>query len=172
MKKNLIYFVVMFAIVADQASATDILVACQAQDDDDNDQLDVHGYAPLHTAVQTGKIEEVQRLLKAGAKVNLPDSYGRTPLWWAAERNYTEIALILYNAGAIVDQAAQDGSTPLAVAASDGNKEMVEFLLVHGADPDHADKDGNTPVFYAMHAAYVRQICRNTQVTTQKATRL
>jgi len=47
------------------------------------DARDIHGYTPLHQAVQAGYPDLVAILLGKGAKVNARDQLGRTPLWHA-----------------------------------------------------------------------------------------
>lgn len=97
----------------------------------------------------TAYANEVKSLIKAGAHVDLPDSYGRTALWWAAERNQPEIMSVLIDAGANVDSKCSLGCTPLDVAACDGNKEAVECLLTHRANPNSINDNGDTPLHSA-----------------------
>ena len=59
------------------------------------DKRDTKGRTPLFNAAKNGDIEEVEKLLKAGADPNITDDYGVTPLHESTERSYAEIAELL-----------------------------------------------------------------------------
>jgi len=58
------------------------------------------GYELLQAA-EDGDLIEVEKLIEAGADVNLQDEWGNTALSEAAINGYTEIVEILKNAGAV-----------------------------------------------------------------------
>ena len=68
---------------------------------------------PLHGAVATGDINQVERLIAKGADVNAKDNHGFTPLHFAAERGDKDIAELLIVKGANIDAKNQYGTTPL-----------------------------------------------------------
>jgi len=101
-------------------------------------------YKTLTKAARAGNLEEVRRLLEAGANVNYadeddndPDSdiySGATALHYAAEQGNVAMAQLLIECGAAVDE--YDGSlwTPLFYAVDNGHRDMVALLIGHGAD--------------------------------------
>ncbi len=79
-------------------------------------------------------ITEIQKLIEAGADVNVTNSNGETPLYVASSKNQTEVVKLLLEAGADVNKGRiEDGYTPLHVA-SHGNFRVVKLLLDAGAD--------------------------------------
>jgi ankyrin repeat protein len=55
----------------------------------------------LLQAAEDGDLIEVEKLIEAGADVNLQDEWGNTALSEAVKKGYTEIVEILKNAGAV-----------------------------------------------------------------------
>ena len=60
----------------------------------------VGGTPDLITASMNNDIDEVIRLLEAGADVNARDEDGDTALMWAVFKGHKDVALVLYEAGA------------------------------------------------------------------------
>lgn len=60
----------------------------------------LHDGTALHLAVMQNDLPMVDRLLKAGASVNIPDAAGRTPLKMAAEQGDPELYATLKKVGA------------------------------------------------------------------------
>jgi len=86
----------------------------------------------LRTASREGNVEQVENLLREGARVDGRDSgNGRTALHYAAEGGHTSIAQRLVNAGANIDAEAGNGETPLHLARDKG--EVEAFLRQVGA---------------------------------------
>ena len=54
---------------------------------------------PLMEAARTGRLEVVQRLIKAGAQVNRLDFTGRSALAWAQEGRNPRVTSALQQAG-------------------------------------------------------------------------
>src|SRR5690606_4022357 len=67
------------------------------------------GSTPLQWAVYDNDVEEVRRLIKAGADVRIANDYGATPMSLAAEVANTEILKLLLDAGADVESPNADG---------------------------------------------------------------
>ncbi len=63
----------------------------------------------LTLAVNASRVNDVQRLLKSGADVNLPDAQGNTPLIIAALVENKQLVSLLLDAGANADLKNQDG---------------------------------------------------------------
>src|SRR5438105_4971557 len=84
----------------------------------------------LHSAVRTGKVEEVERLLKSGVSVNARDALGSTPLHDAAWAGDAEMVRVLVENGADVNaHHSEGGSTPLHYAILTGRPSVVRILL-------------------------------------------
>jgi cytohesin len=100
----------------------------------------------LVDAVRRGDVQEVARLLAAGADPNVKDLDGHTPLHYAAEQCRADIAELLLKHGADPNARDDHGKTPLHRAVAVGCVEVAELLLSRGADPNVRDKDGYTPL--------------------------
>ena len=103
----------------------------------------------LSDAVRTGNIEDVKKLLAAGADVNAKDMYEDTPLYEAVKLGYKGIAELLLANGANVNVKNNVGWVPLHMATALDHNEIVELLVTNGANVDAKDDDGSTPMHYA-----------------------
>ena len=108
----------------------------------------------LGVAVREGEIEEVRRLLAAGADPDLGlDEW--TPLMLAAMNGELEIAEMLLEAGASLSPAHGDYGTALGVAAvaiiapKEGESAMVDLLLDAGAATESGNGVMMTPLMFA-----------------------
>lgn len=110
---------------------------------------------PLHTAVENGDLEEVQRLLQTpGTEVDAVDEQWGTPLAVAISFDHMEIFTELISAGASVN-GVQDAPSllsvpPLVLAAYCGRRNIMEFLLKKGADIDRSVLSLGSPLVVAM----------------------
>ena len=107
------------------------------------------GRSPLSTAVQTGDLLQVERLLSQGTDVSAAEADGTTALHWAVQRDDVELTARLIAAGANVNAANRYQVTPLSLAALNGGAAMAGRLLDAGADPHQAALDGETPLLTA-----------------------
>jgi ankyrin repeat protein len=120
--------------------------------------LDI-GTTPLLRAARGADIPAIERLVAAGALVDLPQRDGITPLMAAvgagARATDTrgkfrtalealETADALLAAGAFVDQRDARGRTALHHAAAAGYTDVALLLVDRGADVAAADADGST----------------------------
>ncbi|MDP3111913.1 MAG: ankyrin repeat domain-containing protein [Thermodesulfovibrionales bacterium] len=96
------------------------------------------GNTPLMSAVGSGDINAVKRLLNEGADVNAKDSDNWNALTKAARDGHAEIVKLLIEKGADVNAKAYKGYSALMVAALDGYTEIVKLLIEKGADIDYA----------------------------------
>ena len=128
----------------------------------------------LINAVESGDMEESERLLLKGANVdtrrnykNIPlppilaakewDNKGPTPLIIAASYGELDIIELLLDYGA--DPNLQDnwGNTALMNNAQDVAEDtyITQFLLDHGADPNIKNMVGDTALMYAAWKGYI-----------------
>ena len=107
----------------------------------------------LVDAVRRGDVQEVARLLAAGADPNVRDPDGDAPLHIAAEQCRADLAELLLKHGADPNAKNVRGETPLHRAVWERCGAVVELLLRHGADPNARDADGET----SLHKAVQRE---------------
>lgn len=102
-----------------------------------------NGDTALRMAAFGGKMPIVQRLVEAGAEVNM---YGWAPLSYAAFNGHASVVEYLLRRGAETNATTENGSTALFVAARNGHREVVEVLLKHKADANIANENNETPL--------------------------
>ena len=88
----------------------------------------------IFAAVTDGNLEELERLIIAGADVNSADQDEMTPLHYAVDRGLFDAATVLIQHSANVNAQNSDGETPLTLAVTCEHEELVRLLLEHGAD--------------------------------------
>ena len=106
--------------------------------------LDREGRSDLHYAARDGDLAAVEKLVAAGADVNLQDKRGWAPLHFAAQACSEEVTRYLLAHGASVDPEDSFGNTPLSTAtfASRGDGAVIRVLRAAGADPKKKNKSG------------------------------
>lgn len=92
-------------------------------------EVDSHGWTPLHWAVSMGHKSIVEILLRSGASSDLPDLAGWTPTFWAAFKGHADIIEILWRYDIAPFRCDNKGLTPLHWAISTGQTEIVKRLL-------------------------------------------
>jgi len=111
---------------------------------------------------------EVDRLITAGADVEVANHHGHTALSEAAIAGHTPICGQLLRALADPNSLAQDGRTPLHRAAFHGWITTVELLLNWGADPAVVAEGGITPASIARRADVRKMIEAMAPVQTRE----
>lgn len=119
------------------------------------------GTTPLLRAARGADIPAIERLVAAGALVDLPQYEGITPLMAAVGAGASstdtrgkfrtalealETADALLEAGAAIDQTDSRGRTALHYAAGAGYTDVALLLVERGASLAVADVDGVTPI--------------------------
>jgi ankyrin repeat protein len=108
------------------------------------------GSTPLQWAVYESDVDEVRRLIRAGADVSLANDYGATPMSLAAEAADVAILKLLLDAGADADSPNAEGMTALMLVARTGNVEAAKLLVDHGATVDARENfGGQTALMWA-----------------------
>ncbi len=92
-------------------------------------------YTPLTAAIQSGSCKIVKVLVKAGARVDVKDSFGNTPLIAAASRGSLKMVryLVLHGAQDTMCETNKSGCTALGVAIRANAADSVSLLLAQGA---------------------------------------
>lgn len=90
-------------------------------------------------AAARGDVEEVKKLIAAGANVNSCDYDMRTPLHLAASEGHLELVKLLVSSGATVNAADRFGNNALVDAMRGGKKAVSRFLVAQGAERDLSD---------------------------------
>jgi ankyrin repeat protein len=108
---------------------------------------DEFGRTAIHYAAANGDVDEVARLLAAGADPGEADNVGFTPLHFAAQEQHPPVIGLLLAAGADVQAADRWGNTPLwrAVFTAHGDAATSVTLLAAGADLDTVNSTGVSP---------------------------
>lgn len=78
----------------------------------DVDAVDEIGSSALYYASKNNNVLVVEKLLKAGATVDIRNANGRTSLHAAARRGHAEVCKLLVRHGASIDAEDSDGKTP------------------------------------------------------------
>lgn len=103
------------------------------------DGVDVNAPGPdgttaLHWAVYNDNLALVERLVRAGARVDVKNEFGSSPIAEAANVGNAKVLEVLLEAGADADTLGADGETPLMIVARSGNVDAARVLIEHGAN--------------------------------------
>lgn len=120
------------------ASSDDISIVDLSADGSDSleDGEEDH---PLYLAAASGQVDDVRKLLEAGADVNARGKNHDYALQAAALLGFDVIAKLLIEHGADVNSPAGPNGTAIRLARSQGHGNIVDLLLKSGAD----SRDGN-----------------------------
>ncbi len=111
------------------------------------DAAHVDTRSALATAAARGDLEEIDRLLEGGARIDARQPRGgSTALSNAALHGRLDVARHLIERGAKVEATNRDGNTPLHVAAFLCNTEIVQLLLDRGASALTKNGRGETAI--------------------------
>ncbi|KAI1145176.1 ankyrin repeat-containing domain protein [Nemania diffusa] len=117
---------------------------------------DDNGRSPLHLAASSGLPKMVERLVNAGANVNLPDFDEKTPLFSVLLRSDQEEQDAITNTmilhGANVDKADIRGRRVLHVVAQSGTLDQLRMFLFLAKNKRPVDDEGKTPLQYATES--------------------
>lgn len=97
-------------------------------------------------AIELGNVQEVRRLLEAGADVNARDNLGATPLHHAAAAGHSKLLKLLITEGADINARNNEGVSPLYVAVDRGGAKAAALLISSGADVNIRTQSDFTPL--------------------------
>ncbi|RUS78405.1 hypothetical protein EGW08_013819 [Elysia chlorotica] len=111
---------------------------------------DAQGKTALHYGCHTAVA--VDKLIQAGAAVNIRDNDGCTPLLMASTEGLDRVVSVLCEVPGIDVNIPNSGAkkTPLHILAQKGHAKSVHRLIMVGADINLLDAQGRTPLLYAV----------------------
>lgn len=112
----------------------------------------------LMTAIETGKVTFVQKMLDKGADVNAKNNTEMTVLMLAAGKGHKDVVDFLLKKGADINATDDRGKTALMYAVIESNAAIVQTLLNYGADVNAKDSDGVTALMCVDNNASIAQI--------------
>jgi ankyrin repeat protein len=112
----------------------------------------------LMTAIETGKVAFVQKMLDKGADVNAKSNTDLTVLMLAAGKGHKDVVDFLLKKGADINATDNRGKTALMYAVIESNTAIVQTLLNHGADVNAKDSDGVTALMCVDNNASIAKI--------------
>lgn len=105
---------------------------------------------PLIAAAERNRAGIVERLLRAGARIESRGKRGQTALIAAARAGAKEVLQVLCDAGANVDAQDEERWTALHFAALHQFVEGIRILIDHGANPSVTVTNRMTPLTLAL----------------------
>jgi len=96
----------------------------------------IEAYDGLHLAAHFGQVDEINRLIAAGADLNARDSYGRTPAHVAAFASHDDVVRALAEAGADMNALENGIYDVVTIAAVANDPEMVSLAMALGNRAD------------------------------------
>jgi len=120
--------------------ASETLTGSSEDEDEDEDEYLEEVNTFIDTSVTSSVQSKQQGLHKAGADINVKDTFGETALMRAAEDGHLEAVKALIAAGADINAKDTFGETALMKVAKDGHLEAVKVLIEQaGADVNAVD---------------------------------
>eukprot|EP01105_Mastigella_eilhardi_P013876 TRINITY_DN3162_c0_g1_i4.p2 TRINITY_DN3162_c0_g1~~TRINITY_DN3162_c0_g1_i4.p2 ORF type:complete len:207 (-),score=72.33 TRINITY_DN3162_c0_g1_i4:59-679(-) len=119
--------------------------------------VNLQGCTALHYACSKAKVDIMQELLNAGARLNPRDRFGNTPLHRAVScGSLAAVQLLLGMPGARqrVDDANGEGETALHVAVLERHADVAACLVRAGASLDAENGQHETPLQIAANKSY------------------
>lgn len=114
-----------------------------------------NGWTAAMIAAAKGYQGVLQRLMAAGADINIADAYRWSPLMRAIDNRHPQTATLLARApGVRLDWQNENRATALHVAASIGDLASVRLLLSLGASASVRDSNGRLAIDIARAAGH------------------
>ena len=97
---------------------------------------DIASYTGLHLAAHEGRVDEIDRLITAGADLNARDRAGRTPAHVAAFASHDNAVTALAKGGADMNALENGVYDVLTIAAVANDPDLVSLAMELGNKPD------------------------------------
>lgn len=117
-----------------------------------------HGNSLLHHAVNKGKIDVMEQLIKEGFNINAKNNYGNTPLHLTAMNGQQKVAEFLIQNGADVNAKNNYGNTALHKAIENCNLVVALHLIEKDADVNATNTYGSSVLHWAAKYGKVEVI--------------
>lgn len=114
-----------------------------------------YGALPLLLASENSSVEVVDRLLEAGADVDVRGGVDETALMLACRRGDIKIVERLIQSDAEIDLRERNGNTALMWAAAAGHADVVKKLIDAGADVGLSLKSDFTAFLFAVREGHI-----------------
>lgn len=108
-----------------------------------------NGLTPALSAIFTGNLSVLRRLLELGASVEMESSDGMTPLLAAIMTDDIVAMNMLTEFRVDLNSETRNGVTPLLLAADKGRLRALRFLLDSGADVDRVNQTSTSALMQA-----------------------
>lgn len=112
----------------------------------------------LLAAAAAGRVDEVTRLVTAGADLEARDAQGRSALLLAVAGNHVAVAKALLKAGASPNALAANRDTPWLLAGASGRTEIVALMLPLKPDLTIGNRYGGNALIPACERAHVETV--------------
>lgn len=100
---------------------------------------------------QSGRAEDVRKLLDTGVDINIKNIGGVTALMAASSGDHIDVVKLLIERGANINAATNSGDTALAFACWKGHFRVAEFLVGKKANVNTRGGSGRSPIFVAAY---------------------
>jgi ankyrin repeat protein len=114
--------------------------------------------ATLAAAARADDLAQLQRLIKSGADINVPEPDGTTGLLWAVYNGSPQLVQLLLKAGADPNIANSLDISPLLQASRAGHADMIKALLANGAKLDATHGNTEPALMAAARAGSVDSV--------------
>jgi hypothetical protein len=112
----------------------------------------------LIEAAAFGRVDEVVRLIQAGAPLEAQDAGGRSALLRAVAGDHVSVAKILLDAGASPNTQAANRDTPWLLAGALGRAEIIAAMLPRKPDLSIRNRYGGNALIPACERAHVEAV--------------
>lgn len=114
----------------------------------------------LLVAAREGRVDELDRRIRAGGNIGFKTLIGNTPLIEAVRFGHEECVKRLLTLGADPTEVNNNGDTLLHIACRNGRDHLLPFLVKHVPDSSLLNKPGVTALILAIQNSHVRCVER------------
>jgi ankyrin repeat protein len=121
-----------------------------------NNRKYAYGAAQLSAAIQREDIEQIKKMITAGADINDETGlFDKPPICAALLKGNDEIVRLLIKAGANVNRGDNENAISLHYAVYGGKCDFIDDLIKAGAKINAASKYGDTPLMSAAGSGQI-----------------